>query len=223
MAGSRGARATVWLTMFATAMGLLEAAVVVYLRELFYPDGFRFPLMELPARIQAVELAREGATLVMLVAVAALARTDRTDRFFVFAYLFGVWDIVYYAGLWLFLGWPESLLTWDVLFLIPVPWVGPVLAPLIVSALLIAGFAVHERLAAAGGPLRLAISGWAIASAGALLIVVSFCWRYRSVRAGDEPQDFPWLLFASGVLVGAAPPARAAWKALAAARGARSP
>ena len=31
------------LIIFAVSMGFLEAIVVVYIRELYYPDGFRFP------------------------------------------------------------------------------------------------------------------------------------------------------------------------------------
>ncbi len=42
-----------------------------------------------------------------------------------FAIAFGVWDIVFYVCLQLLLGWPASLLTWDILFLIPVPWGRP--------------------------------------------------------------------------------------------------
>jgi hypothetical protein len=34
----------IWLAVFSMAMGYLESAVVVYLRKLYYPDGFKFPL-----------------------------------------------------------------------------------------------------------------------------------------------------------------------------------
>ena len=194
-----------WLTLFALAMGLLEAVVVVYLRELYYPDGFRFPIVIIPERVAVPELLRELTTLVMILAVAVLAGRDRVDRFFVFGYLFGVWDIVYYAGLWALLGWPASLLTWDVLFLIPVPWLGPVLYPVIVSALLIGGFAVHDLLRRRGRPLRLTVVEWSIASTGALLVIVAFCWNWRAVSAGTIPTSFPVWLFAAGLSVGVAP------------------
>ncbi len=150
-------RRTVWLVLYAVAMGFFEAAVVVYLRELYYPDGFRFPLVLLPDRIAWTELARELTTLIMLLAIAMIAGRDRLDRFFVFGFLFGVWDIVYYVGLWVLLGWPESLLTWDVLFLIPLPWLGPVFYPVLISLLLITGFLVHERSARRGQALRLRV------------------------------------------------------------------
>jgi hypothetical protein len=209
-----GARHRVgWLTLFGVAMGFLEAAVVVYLRALYYPQGFSFPLVLLPERVMTVELVRELTTVLMILAVAALAGTDRTDRFFVFGYLFGVWDILYYVGLWVFLGWPGSLLEWDVLFLIPVPWLGPVLYPVGVSLALIAGFAVHGSLRARGRPLRPTTAEWAIAWVGALLVILAFVWNWRTVAAGAVPENFPLGMFGAGLVAGVAPFVRGAVRA----------
>ncbi len=194
-----------WLTAYAAAMGVLEAAVVVYLRELYYPGGFRFPVATMAPRLAAIEAVRELMTLVMLLAVAMLRGGDRHDRFYAFAYLFGVWDLVYYAGLKGMLGWPPSLGTWDILFLLPVPWLSPVVYPIVVSAFLIAGFLVHERLRASGGGLRLRAAAWCVAAAGCALIVVAFCWRFRDVARAVVPDRFPWPLFAVGLLVAVAP------------------
>ncbi len=202
--GSR-ARRTVWLTLFGGAFGLLEAAVVVYLRQLYYPDGFGFPIVIIADDIAAIELARELMTLLMLFAVAMIGGRDRMDRFFVFAFLFGVWDIVYYLGLRLFLGWPPSLFTWDVLFLIPVPWLGPVIYPLVVSVFLIVGFGVHERIRARGNTVRLMLVEWAVACSGALTVVVAFCWNWRAVAEGTTPQSFPAVIFAVGLVAGVLP------------------
>ncbi len=196
---------TVWLVLYAVAMGFFEAAVVVYLRELYYPDGFRFPLVLLPDRIAWTELGRELTTLVMLLAIAMIAGRDWLDRFFVFGFLFGVWDIVYYVGLWVFLGWPESLLTWDVLFLIPVPWLGPVLYPVLISLLLITGFLVHEWSARRGQALLLSGIEWGVACTGAAVIVIAFCWNWRTVPEGTAPVSFPVWLFAAGLLAGLVP------------------
>lgn len=190
-------------------MGFLEAAVVVYLREQFYPAGFRFPLVPVPARIVLTEAGREAATIVMLWSVAALAGRGPTDRFFVFAFLFGVWDLVYYAALYLLVGWPPSLLTWDVLFLIPVPWLAPVLCPVLVSALLVGGFLLHERAGRRGGRIALTRGEWAVASAGALAVVVSLCWRWKDSMAEAGPGPFPWWLFGAGLAVALAPFVRA--------------
>jgi len=205
----RRARRVAWLTLFAMAFGLLEAAVVVYLRELYYPDGFHFPIVIIPDRVAGVELAREATTLLMLLAVAVLAGRSRLDRFFVFAYVFGVWDIVYYAGLRLFLGWPPSPLTWDVLFLIPVPWLGPVVAPVLVSCLLIGGFLVHDGLRARGRHLSLTGAEWTVAWGGAVTVIVAFCWNWRAVAEGTVPDRFPYAVLAAGSILGVAPFLRA--------------
>jgi hypothetical protein len=203
-----------WLVAYGVAMGFLEVAVVVYLRELYYPRGFLFPVAPMPGRIAAVEVAREAATLLMLFAVAFLAGRGALDRFFVFGFLFGVWDLVYYAGLRAVLGWPESLFTWDLLFLIPVPWLAPVLYPGLVASLLIVGFATHEWLVRRGRELRPTTGGFRIASAGALAIVVSFCWRFRDVLEGREPGAFPDWIFWPGLAVAVLPFALATRNAL---------
>lgn len=127
-----------WVTAFAIAMAFLESAVVIYLRELYYPVEFRFPMAPIKRHIAITELLRELATLVMLLAPGALITLRRLERFAWFIYCFGVWDIFYYVFLKALLDWPATLLDWDVLFLVPVVWVGPVLAPCIVSAGLIA-------------------------------------------------------------------------------------
>ena len=59
----------------------------------------------------------------MLATVGSAAGRTAVGKFAFFLFLFGVWDIFYYIWLKVFLHWPASLLTWDVLFLIPVPWV----------------------------------------------------------------------------------------------------
>ena len=125
------------LFIFAIAMGFLEAIVVVYLRELYNPEGFQFPLKEMPGRTIIIEWIREICTLLMLGSVAWISGKHFLKRLSVFLFIFGVWDIIYYTGLKMFLNWPDSLLTWDVLFLIPITWVGPVLAPVIISLLMI--------------------------------------------------------------------------------------
>jgi len=206
-------RRAAWLAVFSVSMGLLEAAVVVYLRELYYPEGFRFPLVPLPARITAVEVVREATTLFMLLAVAVVSGRDRVDRFFLFGFMFGVWDLVYYGGLWLFLGWPSSLLEWDVLFLIPLPWLGPVVYPMSISCLLIGGFVVAEVSERRGRPLRPTNREWLVAICGALAIVVAFCWNWKAVSELRVPDGFPVTLFAGGVVLGVVPFVRAAMRA----------
>jgi hypothetical protein len=126
-----------WLTAFSIAMGYLETTVVVYLREIYYPNGFKFPLAPIQPNIAIAELWREATTVVMLVGVSMLAGRNSLQRLMFFLYSFAIWDLFYYAFLKVLLNWPESVFTWDILFLIPVPWVGPVLAPCLVSVTLI--------------------------------------------------------------------------------------
>jgi hypothetical protein len=206
-------RRSAWLTLFGVAFGLLEAAVVVYLRALYYPEGFRFPIVIIPVHVFLVEVSREMMTLLMLLSVAMLAARDAMDRFLVFGFLFGVWDIVYYVGLWLFLRWPASPLDWDVLFLIPVPWLGPVIYPVLVSVFLIAGYLAHERIRARGGAMRLTVAEWTVACAGALSIIVAFCWNWRDVADGATPESFPVAMFFAGLVAGVIPFARAGGRA----------
>ena len=123
------------LATYAIAMACVESALVVYLRALYYPENplAIFPLVLLSNTHFVFELLRESATLLMIGAVAWLAANDGTRRFAAFLYVFGLWDIFYYAWLKAFIGWPVSPEEWDVLFLIPWPWLGPWLAPVAIS------------------------------------------------------------------------------------------
>lgn len=198
-----------WCAVFATAFGVIEGAVVVYLREICYPEGFRFPLKEIAPRLLAIEIAREAATLVLLLGAAMLAERRPIRRFAVFAFCFGVWDITYYLALKIFLGWPPSLLTPDILFLIPLPWTGPVLAPVLVSmALIVAAVTLLRRPEDAPSFLR--PLDWIVEVAAGLLVLASFLW------SGGEP-SFPWWLFLVGYGGGVA------WMLGRALRGPRSP
>lgn len=125
------------VAIFSIAMGFLEGAVVVYLRELYYPNGFSFPLSPIPPLVATTEFFREVATIIMLAGIGIMAGNNKLTRFSWFMFSFAIWDIVYYAALKVILDWPSSLLTWDILFLIPVPWVGPVIAPLIISGMML--------------------------------------------------------------------------------------
>jgi hypothetical protein len=221
------ARTLAALTLFGVAFGYVEAAVVVYLRaayeplhERLYPDlhtdprlGGLLPFIPLerlqsagPAFVDwtATELAREAATLLLLTAAAlAVARSFR-EWFAAFVLSFGLWDLFYYLFLKLLIGWPESPLTWDILFLVPVPWVAPVLAPALVAVAMVVTGAVALWREAVGRPLRLAWGHWLALSAGGLLLVAAFCWDYRNVERGGLPNPFNRPLFAAGLALGLA-------------------
>jgi hypothetical protein len=143
---------------FGGAFGFVEAAVVVYLRSAvgLVPLGavkYPMPLQDIPRQLLAIEVARETATMVMLVALAFLVARRARERWAMFLYVFALWDIAYYAGLWVTIGWPPSLVTDDILFLIPVPWISNVWYPLLVSGLSVAAVLLaSERTRAAPPP-----------------------------------------------------------------------
>ena len=193
-----------WLAAYAVAMAYLEAAVVVYLRALYYPEGFRFPLVVMPGDMALTEIGREAATLVMILGVAMLAGRHRWERLLFFAFVFGVWDIFYYAWLYVLLGWPPSLATPDILFLIPVPWVSPVLAPILVSVGLVVGSLLILGLGERGAVIGFRPALWGLAIAGGALVLLAFTLDAGTVLAGSDPPPFRWSLFGAGVALGAA-------------------
>lgn len=204
-----------WMTAFAVAMAFLESAVVVDLRALYYPHGFAFPLVALDRRIAATELVRELATLVMLLAPGALVTRHRLERFAWFCYGFAVWDLFYYVFLKAILGWPVSLFTWDILFLLPVVWVGPVLAPCLVSVGLAALglLLLHKRAQAPA--FRPSKRHWsALVGSGILLLYTFLEEPLRHLRAKGSglradaamaalqdylPAHFDWPVFLIGL------------------------
>jgi len=195
--GTRGRY--VWLCLFGLALGWFEGTVVVYLRELYYPDGFRFPVILIPTRLAVVELVREAASLLLLAAGARLAGRRFLERFAAFMILFGIWDLVYYGVLKLVLDWPESFATWDLLFLLPVPWVGPVWAPCVISvALVTVGSYLYWT---ADRPRAIRGSDWAIVTAGGLIVIGSFVAEWRAVVETRVPESYPVRLFLVGFLI----------------------
>jgi len=216
-------RTVIALLLFGTAFGYLEAAVVSYLRALhepvvqrFYPGrapGDLFPLLTLdqlraaaPLQMKtlAVEIGREAATICMLAALALAVAQNTGQWAAAFVIAFGTWDITFYVFLKVLLDWPASLLTWDILFLVPVPWVGPVLAPVLVSAAMISVGIWHLRREASGNPVRTGLLHWAGLIAGAMVIVVSFAMDYRNIMAGGTPHPFNWAVFSLGMGLGVA-------------------
>jgi hypothetical protein len=205
---------TAGIVLYAVAMAYLEAAVVVYLRAaLGVPTGSVFPIDLSPAVTPFgwIEVGREGATLVMIGAVAWIVGRSPLERLAWAGMVFGIWDIGYYGWLWVFSGWPPSVGTWDLLFLLPLPWAGPVWAPIAVSAALAGfGLAYAGRLRS-GGSLRFGrLHLGALILAGAI-IIVSFLLNAGVVLGGGIPTSFAWPIFAAGMGIGMA----AAWVALA--------
>jgi hypothetical protein len=204
------------LVLFGISFGYLEAAAVIYLHVIYGPSpqspnrpsepiDLTTQLASAPSASHArlkTEMFREGATLIMLAALA-LAAAKSTEQWLAnFLIAFGAWDISYYVFLKALIGWPQSVLTWDVLFLLPVPWAAPVLAPALVALSMIVAGAVLLWREQNGQAVRLGWFRWAMMAAAALILVLSFTWDFRSVVAGQYPQAFHWLLFGLGELLG---------------------
>lgn len=197
------------LAIYAAAMALVEAAVVVYLRRLYYPDDplTIFPLRIWPMRDLLVELGREAATIVMILAVALLAVEGRVRRTAAFLFVFGVWDLWYYFWLKVALGWPVSWTEWDILFLIPWPWLSPWVAPAAVAALFVLWTVpVLAREEETAVPRR----AWALAATGLCLILASFLAPALpllgdpAALAAFVPRRYPWWLYLPGAALLAA-------------------
>ena len=183
------------------AFAYIESAVVVYLRAIFYPDGFTFPMPgfgEGPiwAKLLLTEIGREAATLVLILTACHLAGKNRRQRFAYFLVIFAIWDIFYYIWLKVLLNWPASIMDWDVLFLIPMIWASPVIAPVIVSVIML-GFAVvilyRDSIAR---PIKVTTLDWLGFSFTGLVIVISFCIAGLHMGEPDYNKHFHWTLFA---------------------------
>lgn len=194
--------------------------MVVYLRQLYYPEGFTFPLRFMAIKELSIEYLREVSTVIMLLSVSIVAGKNFYARMSYFLLCFGIWDIFYYVWLKVLLNWPSSFLTWDILFLIPVVWAGPILAPITcaVTMLVIAGSVLSFQQK--GYAVRIRLPEWGLLFSGAALIFVTFIWDYLSIIiqqgptlrlltlwtdpyfqkivAHYVPVDYQWSLFLSG-------------------------
>jgi hypothetical protein len=208
------------LLLFGVTFGLIEAAVVIDLRVLFEPSngagatavptGEGFPVLTVSqllrgsdqaSRLLRIEMIREAATIALL-ATAGLAVGGRTLRVFAaFLTAFGVWDLAYYAAFRCLTGWPATVWAWDLLFLLPVCWSGPVLAPMIVAAtMVVCGLHTIAR-DLSGKPLRPGPGHWLAVLGGGFVIIAAFCANARVVAEGGVPTEFPWGIFQFGELV----------------------
>lgn len=180
------------VTIYAIAMGFLEAAVVIYLRKLYYPLGFTFPLKGfIEPSILSIEWVREFATIVMLLAIGLIAGKKVYEKFAYFIYAFAIWDIFYYIFLKWTLHWPSSLLTWDLLFLIPWPWIGPVIAPVICSLIMILMAVLIINFNDAGKKLNISWKEWTLIIVGMILVLYTWLIDYgKLIIQGGFSKDF---------------------------------
>lgn len=217
-----------WISLFAIAMGFLETSVVVYLRELYYPNGFQFPLTVIPNKIAVVEFWRELATIIMLIGAGIIAGKTKLTRFAYFIIAFAIWDLFYYVFLYALLAWPESIFTWDILFLIPFPWTGPVIAPCIVAfGMIFLGWMIvyykdlNSETSSDVSKIKISGKQWSLLIGGVLVIIFSFMWDYILVTFNNSaglwnlfsknnmfeemktyiPQEFNWTIFIIGIIL----------------------
>jgi hypothetical protein len=191
----------IWCAILAVAFAYIESSVVVYLRILYYPEGFRFPVEEMPLTLFLTEVGREIATIVVLLVLSFLVAQKLKFRVFLFLYCFGIWDLCYYLWLKVLVGWPVTILDWDILFLIPVPWVAPVLSPVLISLFFIAAAVVVNHLESRGGSVSFHRVDWLLEILAALIIVCSYFWETGSVFHKTIPERYPWWLWGTGIVL----------------------
>ncbi len=187
---------------YAVARAYVDAAVVVYLERALGAEVDRvFPVRPVTEAgdLAAIEVGREAATVVMIVAVGSLAGRSPLERLAWAAVVFGAWDIGYYGWLFVFSGWPPSLGTTDLLFLIPVPWAGPIWSPMAVSAALVGVGLVAARMLRAGRTLQVTPIHWVAALGGGVLIVASYTTDAATVINGGLPGPYPWRVLVAGM------------------------
>jgi hypothetical protein len=193
------------VVVFGIAFAYIEAAVVVYLRTIFHPSGFTFPLTEfgigtLWKQLLLIETGREAATLVLIFSSSWLFGRNPKQRFAFFLTIFAVWDIFYYIWLKVLIDWPASIIDWDILFLIPIAWAGPVLAPVLISLTLLAFAVIILYRSSQARPLRPTLTSWLAFILAALVVVASFCIAGLHSAEPDFQSYFHWPLFAAGLL-----------------------
>ncbi len=215
-------RPLVVLVLFGIAFGYAEAAAVVYIRATYdavhlrvFPErapGELFPLAtveqwsrEAPSTVTPLmEVGREFSTVLLVALVAVMASRDVRQWTASFMLAFGIWDIAYYLWLTILLGWPRSLLDWDLIFAAPLPWIGPVWAPLLVAAVMVTTGAVFFWREATGRPLQPRAVHWFAVLLAAVIIMIAFWWDARSLMSNGLPEWFNWPLLLLGLTIGIA-------------------
>ncbi|VAX12379.1 hypothetical protein MNBD_GAMMA24-1245 [hydrothermal vent metagenome] len=200
-------RKLVWLTLFAICMAQVEASLVVHLRSIYYSGNPLeiFPLKLLTHRDLAIELVRELATVVMILSVALLTARGFTRVFAVFVYVFGLWDLFYYLWLKIMIGWPLSWFEWDVLFLIPWPWLGPWLSPVLIALLFVVWggwiLTLPNQARFSRGTAVLFVVGALLALVSFLLPAAPLLLEGEQAFRGYQPGDFLWSIFIPGYML----------------------
>jgi hypothetical protein len=211
-----------WMVVivFAAAMAWLEAAVVYYLRTLTdRVEPYQQNPLPIGGGLERVELVRELATLVMLLTVGLLAGRTWRQRVGYSAVAFGVWDTLYYVFLKLICDWPKSIFDWDVLFLLPLPWWGPVFAPVCIALLMIVWGTLATQLTHRGAASSVTWTSSGLAAVGIALALYLFMADslHVATQGADVlrrvlPGPFNWSAFCVALILMAAPVAETGWR-----------
>src|SRR5574341_213288 len=202
------------VALYAAAMAWVESAVVVYLRTLIGRlEPYQLdPLPFTSAGLGQTEIIREVATMVMLLAVGWLTGRTWRSRAGYTMLAFGVWDILYYVFLAVIGPWPHSIWDWDILFLIPLPWWGPVRAPVLIAALLIVGGTLVSQFDQPEAPVWPGRLAWRLSFGGtALALYVFIADALRVAGHGEQairtvlPVWFNWPVFLVALALLSAP------------------
>jgi hypothetical protein len=186
------------VSIFAIAMAYFESAVVVYLRAMYGIEDLLRDINFETDIYTFIEIGREAASIIMLVIIGLIAGSNRQQKLGYFLLSFGMWDIFYYFWLYVFIQWPKSLFEWDILFLIPLPWWGPVIAPVLISILLISiGYLLISEV-----KFKVSWFDWIVF--GLSIVVLLYTFTEDSIRVifngtGNltkiRPTSFNWILF----------------------------
>ncbi len=194
-------RSIIWVGIFGIAMAFIESAVVVYLRLHYYPNGFSFPLVLVDQKVFFTEFVREAATVVMLLCVSVMNGRNFWQKFSYFIFAFGVWDIFYYIWLKVLLHWPATLFDWDIFFLIPLPWIGPVIAPLLISMLMIISGIMILQLEHRTKQFHPRSISYITCIVGVGIILFTFMRDTNATLYQAMPQPFWYWIFSMGFIL----------------------
>ena len=135
----------------------------------------------------------------MLASVGMLAGRRGWERSGVFVFCFGVWDLFYYVFLKVSIGWPAALTDWDILFLIPYPWIGPVIAPVLIALLMVVTGYLFIRRYDRGGQIKPDRHVWILAIAGVAVLLFSFLSDTGAAFGRSAPLPYGYTYLAVGL------------------------
>lgn len=193
----------IYVSLFAIAMGILEAICVVYIRKIIFPpDGniTNIPISNFNFTLEAI---RESMTIIMITTLSILAAFNWRTRLATFFLAFGIWDIFYYVGLKIFLDWPATIMDWDTLFLIPVAWYSPIIVPVLISTYFIIGSIFIIINEGNGTKLKFSFSVVLLQFLGFVVWFYSFIKDSALIsESGYTNIEYSWALFFLGLIFG---------------------